>query len=71
VVGIRNPNRLDSFYEQLKQIHKERFPDLRFLQFIYHFHHWLTYEKQIDGFYLEEDEVISLIQEFADSITIF
>ena len=29
---MRDPNRLDDFYEKLKKIHKEKVPDWRFGQ---------------------------------------
>lgn len=31
---MRNPNRLDSFYEEIKKIHQCNYPDLRFGQFV-------------------------------------
>lgn len=56
---MRDPNRLDGFYEELKQIHKENFPDWRFGQFIMNFLSWNG-----DPFYLEEDRFITRIKEY-------
>ena len=57
---MRNPNRLDSFYDELKKIHKEYIPDWRFGQFIVNFLIW--YNR--DPFYLEEDKMIDLFKEY-------
>ena len=38
---MRNPERLDSFYDELKRIHKEAFPDWRFGQLCSNFFGWL------------------------------
>lgn len=57
---MRDPNRLDSFYEKLKQIHKEKVPDWRFGQLISNFESW--YGKDI--FYLEENQLMSKLNEF-------
>jgi hypothetical protein len=35
------------------------------------FDYWLKFEKNIDGFYVEEDEMIKLIREFGDTIMIY
>ena len=51
---MRNPDRLDSFYDELKQIHKEHFPDWRFAQLWNIFFGWLASEKKVDLFFLEE-----------------
>jgi hypothetical protein len=68
---MRDADRLDIFYDELKNIHMKKFPDLRFWQFICNFNHWLTYKKQIDGFYVEEDEMINLIREFSNTIMVY
>ena len=61
---MRNPNRLDNFYEQIKIYHKENFPDLRFTQFILTFLTWHNNKYGNDGFYLEEKECLKKIKEF-------
>lgn len=62
---MRNPNRFDDFYNELKEIHKKRFPDWRFGQFCSNFFGWLATEKKIDLFFPEEDVMIGYIKEFA------
>ena len=58
---MRDPNRLDDFYDRLKVVHKDKFPDLRFGQ-------WITCifaNLQVDGrdpFHMEEDEIIKYIE---------
>lgn len=66
MINIRNPERLDLFYEELKKIHKENFTDWRFGQLCYNFFGWLATEKKIDLFFPEEDEMIKYIKEYAN-----
>lgn len=61
---MRNPQRLDAFYESVKKIHKESFPDWRFGQLFFNFWYWLSNEKHIDIFFPEEDETIKLLKEY-------
>lgn len=61
---MRNPNRLDAFYDELKRLHKENVPDWRFGQFLVNFLTW--YNR--DPFYLEEDKMIEEISRYFDSI---
>lgn len=62
---MRNPDRLDSFYDELKKIHKEYFQDWRFGQLCSNFFSWLASEKKVDLFFPEEDKMIEYIREFA------
>ena len=62
---MRNPNRLDEFYNELTEIHKQYFPDWRFGQFMYNFISWMQSEKQKDVFFPEEDKMIEYIKEYA------
>lgn len=62
---MRNPERLDAFYEELCRIHKEHFSDWRFGQFCSNFFGWLASEKGRDLFFPEEDKMIEYIQEYA------
>lgn len=57
---MRDPNRLDAFYDELKKIHKEKVPDWRFGQLIVNFLGW--YGR--DPFYLEEDKMIDLFRKY-------
>ena len=62
---MRNPNRLDSFYEEFKKIHKEVLPDYRFGQLISNFFGWIYSEKHLDIWFPEEEKMIELFKEFA------
>ena len=61
---MRDPNRLDDFYEKLKKIHKEKVPDWRFGQLLSNFESWYGN----DVFYLEENQFMSKLNEFFDGI---
>ena len=61
---MRNPDRLDAFYEHVRDIHKNYFPDWRFSQFISNFLCW--YGK--DPFYLEEGDFLEKLKEFTKEI---
>lgn len=55
---MRNPDRLDSFYDELKKIHKEKVPDWRFTQLIHNVFFG------IDPYYMEEDKAIEHIKKY-------
>lgn len=57
---MRDPNRLDKFYINLNNIHKDYFPDWRFGQLIVNFT-----KAYGDPFYMEEDMLLSKLKEFA------
>ena len=57
---MRDLNRLDSFYENLKAIHKNYIPDWRFGQFMFNFFGWYGQ----DPFFLEEDKFLELLDKF-------
>lgn len=59
---MRNPNRLHKFYAELKRIHIQYFPDLRFGQFM------MNFLNNTDPFYWEEDEFIERLRKFAGEI---
>ena len=40
---MRDPNRLDSFYDEMKEIHKKSFPDWRIGQLMSNFLGWMYY----------------------------
>ena len=66
-MSIRQTERLEMFYDELKQIHKDYFPDWRFSQLIRNIEIWLYQEKKInDIFYLEEIPMMNFIREFAE-----
>ena len=62
---MRDPKRLDTFYDELKRIHKEYFPDWRFGQFCSNFFGWLMQAKGMDLFFPEEDRMMEYIKEYA------
>lgn len=62
---MREPKRLDTFYDELKKIHKEHFCNWRFGQLYSNFYSWLWQEKKLDVFFPEEEEMIKYIREFA------
>ena len=64
---MRKVERLDGFYDELKKIHKESFPDWRFGQFCSNFFGWLVSEKSIDLFFPEEEEMIEYLKEYANT----
>jgi hypothetical protein len=62
---MRDPNRLDNFYNTMKIIHKKTFPDWRFGQLMSNFLGWVFSEKKIDPFFPEEDKMLEYFKEFA------
>lgn len=66
---MRDAERLDGFYEELKRVHKEYLPDWRFGQFVYNLHGWIMENKGRDMFYIEEEEMAAMIKEFISSVT--
>ena len=61
---MRDPNRLDNFYDELKKMHKECVPDWRFGQLCSNFFGWLMQEKNMDLFFPEEDEILIYLKEY-------
>lgn len=61
---MRNPDRLDKFYDKLKEIHKENVPDWRFGQLMSNFLTWVYNTKNTDIFFPEEDKMIQLLEEY-------
>ena len=64
---MRDANRLDAFYAELKEIHKTSFPDMRFGQFMLNVLGWINSTKNRDPFFPEEKEMLNLIKEYANS----
>lgn len=61
---MRDPNRLDNFYDEMKKLHMEYFPDLRFGQLISNFFGWIWQTYKIDVFFPEEDRMIELFKDY-------
>lgn len=63
---MRNPDRLDSFYDELKNLHKNTFPDWRFGQLISNFFGWLWGNKNVDCFFPEENKMLEYLKEYVN-----
>jgi len=59
---MRDVERLDRFYDELKRIHKLYFPDWREFQLFYN----MFADMKEDPFYWETDQAINYIQEYAN-----
>ena len=64
---MRDPNRLDHFYDKFRDLHKKHFPDWRFGQLCSNFFGWMMAEKKRDLFFPEEDEMERLFEEYAET----
>ena len=64
---MRNPARLDAFYETLKDFHKRYIPDWRFGQFMINFLGWVQGRHGIDPFFPEEDRMLELLREYKEA----
>ena len=67
MVKIRDPEKLDSFYSQLCEIHKRSFPDMRPGQFLLNALGYINSTLHIDPFFPESDELIELFKQYANS----
>lgn len=65
---MRNPDRLDNFYDQMKEIHKTHFPDWRYGQLCSNFFGWLWGDKKIDMFFPEEVAMLEYMREFVEDL---
>ena len=65
---MRNPDRLDSFYDELKKIHKRSFPDMRFGQLMMNCLGFVNSTKKRNPFFPEEDEMLKLFKEYTNSL---
>ena len=61
---MRDPDRLNSFYENIKNIHKNNIPDWRFMQLMFNFLSWHVSKYKTDGFYIEEEECLKRFELF-------
>ena len=61
---MRNPNRLNNLYNELKNIHKTYIPDWRFGQFMINFINWYYNKYKIDIFYIEDNKILTYIKEY-------
>lgn len=68
---MRDPNRLDKFYDELKIIHKKNFRDRRFLQLMLDFIGWVMQNENRDPFFIEEDRCLELLKEYTSDDSMF
>lgn len=61
---MRNPNRLNNLYDELKNIHKTYLPDWRFGQFMINFINWYYNKYKNDIFYIEDNKILTYIKEY-------
>ena len=61
---MRDVSRLDAFYDELKQMHKEKLPDWRFGQLFYNFFEWIMVTYRVDPFFIEDDKMIERLREY-------
>ena len=65
---MRDINRLDKFYDELKEIHKKNFPDWRFGQLVVNvLADWQAKTKR-DIFFPEEDEMIQIFRDYVNEV---
>lgn len=62
--GMRDPSRLFGLYAKLAQLHSEKCPDMRFIQLMDDFIISLRDESDVDPFYIEDDQVIGLLEKY-------
>lgn len=58
----------DLFSEELREIHKNSFPDLKFGQFVLNAINWIQSTKGINPFFLVEDRQLDLFKEYVNSV---
>lgn len=63
---MRDLNRLNGFYDELKKIHMEYFPDWRFGQLCSNFLEWLFGSLHIDPFFIEEDRMLQYLKQYVE-----
>lgn len=63
---MRDANRLDSFYDEVKRIHKTHFPDWRFGQLCSNFFGWLMSKHKVDLFFPEDGKMLDYLREYVD-----
>ena len=64
---MRDIGRLDGFYDEVKRIHAENFPDWRFGQLMLNF--FSAYASEGDAFYWEENDFLEKFRRYASETT--
>lgn len=65
---MRDPKRLDDFYDRMKKIHQEKLPDWRFGQLMLNFLSMYMTGNETELFYMEDKELIKKLEEYVDSL---
>lgn len=65
---MRDPKRLDDFYDRMKKIHQEKLPDWRFGQLMLNFLSMYMTGNESGLFYMEDKELIKKLEEYVDSL---
>ena len=68
---MRNPERLNDFYDEIKRIHKEYFPDWRFGQFMSNWLGWIYQEKKKNKFFPEENKMLEYLKEYVGEDNVY
>lgn len=63
---MRSPERLDELYDVLKKLHMNKYPDLRFYQFISMLMHTCEHDYKKDPFYMEDNQIVEFIKKFGE-----
>lgn len=63
---MRDSNRLYQSYEQLSEIHKKSFPDMREGQFLINLIGWIAKNKR-DPFFMESKEFLECAREYGNT----
>ena len=66
---MRDPKRLDKFFDEFKKIYKKKFPDWRFFQLMSNFMGWVYQEKKKDPWFIEEPQCMELFKEFSEEMS--
>lgn len=64
---MRDPQRLHKFYDEVKRIHMEYFPDLRCAQMMDNFRDHELIKCGVDWFFYEENHFLRKLEEYAKS----
>lgn len=65
---MRKAERIDEFCDRLKEEWK-KVPDWRFGQFICNTFSYVSMDERVSAFYVEDDRMMELIEEFMHAIT--
>lgn len=67
MINIKDTEKLDSFYQQLCEINKKSFPDMRPGQFLLNTLGYINNTLNRDPFFPESEELAELFKQYANS----